>query len=150
MEDYKEKYEKVLAHARRAHGSGVYHDATLEAIFPELKDCACKPNGCIVREDFEQGDGYYKVNLGYLDKKQVDEVEKLVKSWNPKNCTEEIIRRCIGIILTDASEERFSDYGVTLKDCLEWLTDQRKKDNLIKELGEYKTKYTQEVLGKLA
>ncbi len=34
--DYKEKYEKALAHARQAYGTGAYDDATLEAVFPEL------------------------------------------------------------------------------------------------------------------
>lgn len=42
-----------------------------------------KPNGGIVLEDFNEGDGFYKVNLAYLNKEQVEEIESLVKKWNP-------------------------------------------------------------------
>ena len=40
-----------------------------------------KPNGGIVYEDFNEGDGYYKVNLEYLSKSQVELIENLVDSW---------------------------------------------------------------------
>jgi hypothetical protein len=40
------------------------------------------PNGGIVLEDFNGGEGYYKVNLDYLNKKQVEEIEKIVNEWN--------------------------------------------------------------------
>ena len=36
----------------------------------------------IVLEDFNEGDGYYKVNLTYLSKEQVEEIETLVSKWN--------------------------------------------------------------------
>lgn len=40
-----------------------------------------KPNGGIICEDFNEGDGYYKVNLAYLSKSQVEFIENLVTSW---------------------------------------------------------------------
>ena len=40
------------------------------------------PNGGIVLEDFNGGEGHYKVNLDYLNKKQVEEIEKIVNDWN--------------------------------------------------------------------
>ena len=38
--------------------------------------------------------------------------------------------------------------GVHVEDAIDWLEKQRDKDKLIQELGEYKVKYTQEVLEK--
>lgn len=60
----------------------------------EQKPAECrqetKPNGGIVCEDFNEGDGFYKVNLAYLSKSQVELVENLVTSWqNPTNNTVE-------------------------------------------------------------
>ena len=79
------------------------------------------PNGGIVLEDFNGGEGYYKVNLDYLNKKQVEEIEKIVNDWNKDT---ENVKNCIGMILTDASEQRFKDYGLSLKECLAWLEKQ--------------------------
>ena len=58
----------------------------------EQKPAECKQeiklNGGIVYEDFNEGDGYYKVNLAYLSKSQVEFIENLVASWqNPTNNT---------------------------------------------------------------
>ena len=75
----------------------------------------------IILEDFNEGDGYYKVNLAYLSKEQVEEIESLVSKWNP---TDEDIKSCIRMCLTDANEQRFKDYGTNLKDCLAWLEKQ--------------------------
>lgn len=75
----------------------------------------------IVLEDFNEGDGYYKVNLAYLNKEQVEEIENLIEKWNP---TDEDIKSCIGMCLTDANEQRFKDYNTSLKDCLAWLEKQ--------------------------
>ena len=51
----------------------------------EQKPAECrqetKPNGGIVSEDFNEGDGYYKVNLAYMSKPQVELIEDLVDSW---------------------------------------------------------------------
>jgi hypothetical protein len=38
-----------------------------------------------------------------------------------KNMDKSKIRSAIGMILTDAPEGRFNDYGVSLKDCIDWL-----------------------------
>lgn len=40
---------------------------------------------------------------------------------------EKLIRHCIGLILTDATDKRFKDYGLTLKDCLTWLGEQKEQ-----------------------
>lgn len=83
------------------------------------------PNGGIVMEDFNGGEGFYKLNLDYLNKKQVEEVEEMVRMWNKKSKTsDENIKNCIGMCLTDANEQRFKDYGTNLKDCLKWLEKQ--------------------------
>ena len=37
---------------------------------------------------------------------------------------DEMIKRCIGMCLTDATEQRFEDFNTTLKDCLAWLEKQ--------------------------
>ena len=77
--------------------------------------------GKIVFKNFNEGDGYYKVNLAYLSKEQVEEIEALISKWNP---TDEDIKDCIRICLTDANEQRFKNYGTNLKDCLAWLEKQ--------------------------
>ena len=33
----------------------------------------------------------------------------------------ENVKRCIGMILTDAAEQRFEDFNTNLKECLEWV-----------------------------
>lgn len=37
---------------------------------------------------------------------------------------EKQIKSCISMILSDADEQRFADFGVSLKECLEWLDEQ--------------------------
>ena len=77
--------------------------------------------GKIVLEDFNEGNGYYKINLAYLNKEQVEEIEAIVSKWKP---TDEDIKSCIAMCLTDANEQRFKDYGTNLKDCLNWVEKQ--------------------------
>ena len=49
----------------------------------------------------------------------------------------------------DAPDLGWSNFGgISIDDCIAWLEKQRDKDKLIQELGEYKVKYTQEVLEK--
>jgi hypothetical protein len=87
-----------------------------------------RPNGCIVLEDFNGGEGFYKLHLDYLNKKQVEEVEEMVKIWNDGlNASNENIKACIGMCLTDVNEQRFKDYGTNLKECLAWLEKQGEK-----------------------
>ena len=83
----------------------------------------------IVLEDFNEGDGYYKVNLAYLSKEQVEEIETLVSKWHP---TDEDIKSCIGMCLTDANEQRFKDYGTNLKECIAWLEKQGEQKSVDK------------------
>lgn len=83
----------------------------------------------IVLEDFNEGDGYYKVHLAYLSKEQVEEIETLVSKWHP---TDEDIKSCIGMCLTDANEQRFKDYGTNLKDCIAWLEKQGEQKSVDK------------------
>lgn len=40
------------------------------------------PNGCITMEDFSGGEGFYKLNIEYLNKRQVEEIEETVRTWN--------------------------------------------------------------------
>lgn len=82
--------------------------------------------GKIVLEDFYEGNGHYKVNLAYLNKEQVKEIESLVSKWKP---TDEYIKSCIEMCLTDANEQRFKDYGTNLKDCLDWLEKRSNTSN---------------------
>ena len=94
----------------------------------------------IVLEDFNEGNGYYKVNLAYLNKEQVEEIENLVAKWKP---TDEDIKSCIGMCLTDANEQRFKDYNTSLKDCLDWFEKktEQKSINLHDKIEELCSKY---------
>ena len=45
------------------------------------------------------------------------------------------IRKCIEMALTDVEEQRFLDYGTSLKDCLCWLKKQKERDlDIVPEL----------------
>ena len=93
------------------------------------------PNGCIVKADFNGGEGFYKVNLDYLNKKQVEEIEEMIRVWNKEISNNGNIKHCVSMCLTDADEQRFKDYGTNLKDCLAWLEKQQPfdKDKVAKE-----------------
>lgn len=39
----------------------------------------------IVLEDFNGGEGFYKLHLDYLNKKQVEEIEKMIRTWNKES-----------------------------------------------------------------
>lgn len=134
------------------HGDGLYYFANSEftyvgnptcdnVSFPEKQDnkvikcpqnhqSSSIPDGHIVLEDFNGGEGFYKVHLDYLNKKQVEEVEEMDRTWNKEsNTSNEIIKNCIGMCLTDANEQRFKDYGTNLKECLDWLEKQIDNDS---------------------
>lgn len=52
-----------------------------------------------------------------------------------KEGEDERIKNCIGMCLTDASEQRFKDYNTNLRDCLTWLEKQgSEKDIHLTEL----------------
>lgn len=95
---------------------------------PQNHQDSNRPSGGIVLEDFNGGEGFYKLNLAYLNKKQVEEVEEMVREWNNEPSTsEEDIKDCIGLCLTDADEQRFKNYHTNLRDCLAWLEKQGEK-----------------------
>lgn len=147
--DYKEKYEQALERARQFSEKPYLEDSAgiVEYIFPELKESEDeeKPNGGIVCEDFNEGDGFYKVNLAYLNKEQVEEIEELVKRWNlqPKgNENESIISDLLGYFDEDKClKHKVNDIVKWLKTIKpqprqEWSElDKRIIDNLISQLG---------------
>ena len=52
----------------------------------------------------------------------------MIRVWNKElKTSNENIKDCIGMCLTDANEQRFKDYGTNLKDCLAWLETQGEK-----------------------
>ena len=61
--------------------------------------------------------------LGFKAGKETEKQKE--QKLNPDK--EELIRHCIGLILTDATDERFKDYGLTLKDCLTWMGEQKEQ-----------------------
>lgn len=65
----------------------------------------------------------------YSDKpigETIDILDEIVNNQREQMIAEveQQIKRCISMILTDADEQRFEDFGVTLKECLEWLGKQ--------------------------
>lgn len=130
--------EKIISAIRKAIeakvenlGNGVTRTACLawlekqdkcETVCHRSHQDANHPNGCIVLEDFNAGEGFYKVHLDYLSRKQVEVIEEMVRTWNnDSKAPDEDIKSCIGMCLTDANEQRFKDYNTSLKDCLAWL-----------------------------
>lgn len=77
-----------------------------------------KPNGGIVMEDFNDGNGFYKVNLAYLNEEQVEEIEELVKRWDlqPKKDKDESI---ISDLLDYFDEDKCLKHEVN--DIVKWL-----------------------------
>ena len=105
-------------------GEGLWYNLCIEE---EVEaECMESQNGDIVLEDFNGGEGFYKVHLDYLNMKQVEEIEQMVRAWNKelKPTDDDIIKACIGMCLTDVSEQRFKDYNTNLRDCLAWLEKQ--------------------------
>ena len=43
------------------------------------------PNGAIVFKNFNDGNGFYRVQIDYLNKDQVEAIECLVEAWNKEN-----------------------------------------------------------------
>ena len=121
--------------------------AWLEKKGENKNDCPQKyrdsshPNGCIVLEDFNGGEGFYKLHLDYLNEKQVKEVEEMIRVWNKElKAPNENIKDCIGMCLTDIDEQRFKDFNTNLRDCLAWLEKQGEIDKASYEIAE-KEKY---------
>lgn len=66
------------------------------------------PNGAIVFEDFNAGEGFYKIHLNYLNKEQVKIIEGLVKDWNKQEKQK--------LIDNDAPKFKVGDWVVTNDD----------------------------------
>jgi len=119
MEDYKEKYEKLFEHARQAHSSGALDDATLEELFPELRqdnnERIAKALIDIVKS-FTNGYTFLTANgprvkdvIEWLEKQS----EKKPVEWN--NCRYENIKD----ILKEILRSKDCPYP-TLKEDLDW------------------------------
>lgn len=101
--------------------------ACIQQIFPELREeDDRKPNGGIVFEDFNEGDGFYKVNLAYLSKEQVEEIENIVKKWNPEpeESEDERIKKNLREFLLDAPAEDIVSHHLDTEETLAWLEKQ--------------------------
>ena len=77
-------------------------------------------------EDIAQSEWFKKA---YVGKSLGEEFEQKEQKLNHDK--EKLIKHCIGLILTDATEERFKNYGLTLKDCLTWLSVQEEQKPVI-------------------
>ena len=77
----------------------------------------------------------------------IEEIFPELKESKDKKIREAILKGLIDC--RDAPDLGWSNFGgIHIDDCIAWLEKQRDKDKLIQELGEYKVKYTQEVLEK--
>ena len=77
----------------------------------------------------------------------IEEIFPELKESKDKKIREAILKGLIDC--RDAPDLGWSNFGgIHIDDCIAWLEKQGDKDKLIQELGEYKVKYTQEVLEK--
>lgn len=77
----------------------------------------------------------------------IEEIFPELKESKDKRIREAILNGLIDC--RDAPDLGWSNFGgIHINDCIAWLENQGDKDKLIQELGEYKVKYTQEVLEK--
>lgn len=72
--------------------------------------------------------------------------EKFPELKESEDADEKVRKALIKLVTNYASMDLFIEYDIHLDEALSWLEKQRDKDKLIQELGEYKVKYTQEVL----
>lgn len=132
IEQKAKHYDEAIKRAKSKIKNGtdhvLYEDDVID-IFPELKESREeKPNGGIVLEDFNEGDGFYKVNLAYLNKEQVEEIESLIKKWNPEltESDEQIRQWIIDDIRYNMDNEPLnnSEYKKKAKKAIAWLEQQ--------------------------
>jgi len=66
----------------------------------------------------------------------------------------EAIKNCIGMCLTDVDEQRFIDYNTNLKECLDWLEkqgEQKPTDKIeLKKIENESENYKQQVMPEMA
>jgi len=91
-------------------------------IIENLQNCqnSNKPNGGIVLEDFNDGEGFYKLHLDYLNKEQIEEIENIVKKWNSNSEESEYekIRKYLIDVVNDYCK------GSEYEGCIAWLEKQ--------------------------
>lgn len=130
FEDFLDKMQELLDNAKKQ-GHIIVRTEDLKNIFSELNESKdkSKPNGAIVWEDCSEGDGFYKVNLNYLNKEQVEEIEGLVEKWNPelKESKDEKIRKSLISILKSDFEKDTTIYDISVGDIITWLEKQGKE-----------------------
>lgn len=90
-------------------------------------------------------------NLPYYKEEIMSKVKEFVDYLIPElkeseDADEKVRKALIKLVTNYASMDLFIEYDIHLDEALSWLEKQRDKDKLIQELGEYKVKYTQEVL----
>lgn len=150
FEDFLGKMQRLIDEARK---QNAFHE------FVESND-KNKPKGGIVKECFNEGNGYYKVNLAYLNEEQVKEIEGLVKKWNPElsESEDERIRKAIHIYFDwlDGRKDYAPRGEYTIRDMIAWLKNQGEKPtawseededimyNIISNLTELKDRYGEE------
>lgn len=69
----------------------------------------------------ESGEGYTMYDERVIKFEKTPEKEM-------QESEDERIRKCIGMALTDVDEQRFKDFGTTLKDCLAYLERQKPEE----------------------
>lgn len=86
----------------------------------------------IILEDFNGGDGYYKINLAYLNKDQIKEVEALVSKWNPIEETEDerIKKALIDFVKSKEEDGYMVINNFSTGSILAWLEKQGEQINL--------------------
>lgn len=77
------------------------------------------------KEALEKAKEFYKGYKQRDNQLYADDLETIFPEL--RGGKEERTINCIGMCLTDANEQRFKDYGTTLKDCLAWLEKQEEK-----------------------
>lgn len=118
-----DKYKNALAHARQAYGSGAYDDATLEAIFPELRESEDEK----IRKELKGAFEVYDIDstwnripirsiLAWLEK------QKEQKEWSEKD---ENALKYLHELISFGFTEKFFD-AQTAADMREWLNTRLK------------------------
>ena len=75
-------------------------------------------------KQFADSDTFKKAKDNEIDwlKNRIKSFRPIKQEWSEED---ERIKSCIGLALTDVDEQRFKDFGTTLKDCLAWLKSLR-------------------------
>ena len=124
--DYEKKYKKALEKARAINNADVESSTTIcEYIFPELQES--KEHGLVFKKFNDNG--FYKVDLDYLNKEQVEEIENIVKKWNPElvESEDERIRKWIKKELENKYVEDGIVNNVFADKAFAWLEKQKEQ-----------------------